>query len=132
MTEVRIMQLFHTLVFDDAIEGTTAVYSDSPFNAELATADKFQIMGVVSQVSVSAGTPTITVQLEHSANNRNFVNKSGTAEINATTLSTTAITVVTGNDAGSVPFGGFLRLRITLGGTSPKARVRLWVTGRSA
>jgi hypothetical protein len=124
------VQLFHFLVFDDAIEGTTATFSNSRFNAQLATADRFQIMGVVSQVGVSSGTPTLTVQLQHSADNRNFVDKSGTAEIDAATLSTTAVTVVSGNDAGSVPLGGFLRLEITLGGTSPKARVRLWVTGR--
>jgi hypothetical protein len=125
------MQLFHELVFDDAIEGTASVHSDPRFNAQLAAADRFQIMGVVSQVSVSGGTPTITVQLEHSADDRNFVNKSGTAEISAVTLSTTTITVVSGSDAGSVPLGGFARLRIALGGTSPRTRVRLWVTGRT-
>lgn len=122
------MQLFHTLVFDDAIEGITSVYSDSRFNAEIGSADKLQVMGVVSQVSGTS--PTITVQLEHSADNRNFVNKSSTAEIDGTALSTSAITVVKGYDAGSEPLGGRARLRITLGGTSPKARVRLWITGR--
>ena len=122
------MQVFHILVYDDAVEGTTAVYSDPRHNAELTAADALQIMGVVSQVGGS--TPTITVQLEHSADNRNFVNKSGTAEIDAASLSTTALTVVSGYDDGAVPTGGFARLRIALGGSSPEARVRLWVTGR--
>jgi hypothetical protein len=124
------MQIFHTQVYDDAIEGTTAVYTDPRFNAEIASADKLVIMGTVSQVSVTGGTPTITVQLEHSADNRTFVNKSGTAEINAATLSATAITPVSGNDPGTVPLGGFARLRIVLGGTNPRAKVQLWVTGR--
>lgn len=124
------MQTFHILVFDDVIEGTTAVYTDPRFNADLASADKLVIMGVVSQVSVSGGTPTFTAQIEHSADNRNFVNKSGTAEINGVTLSTTALTNVSGNDPGTVPLGAHVRLRLVLGGTTPKARVRLWVTGR--
>jgi hypothetical protein len=118
------------LVFDDAIEVTTSVYTDPKFNADLATADELLIMGVVTQVTGTS--PTITVQIEHSADNRNFANKTGTAEINGVTISTTPPVIVSGNDPGTTPLGGFVRLRIALGGTTPKARVKIWVTGRTS
>lgn len=122
------MQAFHVLVFDDALEDTTSVYIDPKFNADLAAADKLQIMGVATQISGT--TPTLTVQVEHSPDNRHFVPKSRTAEIDAASLASPPV-LVSGNDPGTVPSGGFVRLRIALGGTSPKARLRLWVTGRS-
>lgn len=124
------MQLFHVLLFEGDIEGTDAVYGDPQHNQTLATADQLRIMGVISQVSVSGGTPTLTVQLEHSPDNVHFIDKSATAEINAVTLSTTAVTVVSGYDDGAEPTGGSARLRLSLGGTTPRAHVRFWATGR--
>ncbi len=123
------MQTFHYLVFDDAIEVTTSVYTDPKFNEELASADKLLIMAVVTQVTGTS--PTILVQLEHSSDNRNFINKSGAAEIPATSIATTPPVVLAGNEPGTVPLSGYARLRIVLGGTTPKARVKIWVTGRT-
>jgi hypothetical protein len=52
-------------------------------------------------------------------------------EIPSTTaLSTTANTTAVGRDAGTVPSAAFIRLRVQLNGTTPKAHVRVWVTGR--
>ncbi len=67
---------------------------------------------------------------QRGGDNRNWINKSGTAEIPATAISTTAVTIHAGFDNGATPSSGYLRAKLTLGGTSPRARVQLWITGR--
>jgi hypothetical protein len=124
------MRTFHVAVFDDAIEGTTAVYTSPIHDAMLGLSDSLSIYGVATQTTGT--TPTITVQVEDGPDERRWRSRNGTAEVNAVSLSTTAETAFTGNDGS--PLGatrlGFVRLRIQLGGTSPVARVKIWVTGR--
>lgn len=122
------MRTFHRCVFDDAIEGTSAVYTGAQWNAVLGLADKLKLVAITDQASGT--TPTLTVQIEESADQRNWASKSGTAEINALSVGTSATEIKTGNDAGTVPTGGFVRLRLQLGGTTPKVHVKLYVTGR--
>jgi hypothetical protein len=122
------MRLFHAQVYDENIEGTTALYTDPSNNGLFGSVEELSIFAVAD--TVSGTTPTLTVQIEESADQIHWVNKIPTAEINAQALSLTVKTVVVGRDNGSVPSSGFLRLRVSLGGTTPKAHVRLWVTGR--
>jgi len=124
------MRTLHVLIYDDFIEGTTAVYTSPDFNSQLALGDKVKLYAVVD--SVGGTSPTLTVQLEESGDERNWDDKSATAEIDGEALSTTAVNNVTGYDDGSVPSSGFLRARIELGGTSPEANVKLWATVRGA
>jgi hypothetical protein len=121
------MRTLHLLAYDDFIEGTDPVYTSSEFSGPLAMCDKLKLIAVVD--SVTGGT-SITVQLEESGDERNWVDKAGTAEIDAEAISTTAVTVAAGTDDGSTPASGFLRARISLAGTTPKAQVKLWITGR--
>jgi len=122
------MRIFHIDLYDDNMEGTTALYTDPSHNALLGSVEKLSIFAITD--TVSGTSPTLTVQIEESGDQVHWVNKAGTPEINAVALSTSALTTAVGRDAGGTPSNGFLRLRVVLGGTSPKAHVRLFVTGR--
>lgn len=107
------------------------MYSDPSLVTLFGNADELAVGGYATQVSGTA--PKIEVQVEHSVDNARWMNRNAAAEIpNTTTLSTTAETVIAGNDGDPTarPTLAFARLRITLGGTSPAGQVRLWVTGR--
>jgi len=112
------------LVFDDFVVGTTATYTPTRLNDRLGQFDKYSLTAIADQVSGT--TPTVTVQLEHSADQRNWANKNGTAEINAQSLSTSQTNVFTGTDAGTTPANAFVRLRVVLGGTTPQAHVKVY------
>ena len=97
----------------------------------LGTTDQLTIGGYTAQVTGTS--PTLTVQVEQSFDNIRWQNRNGTAEVPAAALSTGATeTNVQGQDGNPTarPTLPFVRLRIALGGTSPNAQVRLWVTGR--
>lgn len=122
------MRLFHVGMYDENVEGTTALYTDPTHNNLLGSVEKLSIFALTD--TVSGTSPTLTVQIEESGDQVHWTNKVATPEINGTALSTSAVTTAVGRDAGTTPSAGFLRLRVVLGGTSPKAHVRIWVTGR--
>lgn len=124
------MRVFHSLVFDENIESTTANYCDASWNAQLGLPDKLTIFALTD--TVSGTSPNLTVQIEESPDQVHWLPKLGTttAEIYTAALQTTTNTTVVGRDAGTVPSAAFIRLRVQLGGTTPKAHVRVWVTGR--
>lgn len=122
------MRLFHAQIYDENVEGTTALFTDPSHNGLLGSVEKLSIFAITD--TVSGTSPTLLVQIEESGDQVHWVNKIGSAEIPATAISTTALTTLVGRDQGTQPSQGFLRLRVVLGGTSPKAHVRLWVTGR--
>jgi hypothetical protein len=123
------MRLHVTQVFDDAVVGTGNVYTSPEFEELLGLADRSAIQAVADQVSGT--TPTLTVSFEHGTDGRNWSAKNGTAEINAQALVSNATNNLTGTEAGSNPSHGRARLRIALAGTTPQARLRIYVTGRT-
>jgi len=128
------MRVFHSLVFDENIEGTASVYTDASWNSQMGLPDKLTIFALTDTVSVTSGTANLTVQIDEGPDQVHWNPKLGsttTAEIFTTaTLSTAANSLYVGRDAGTVPSAAFLRLRLALGGGAPKAHVRIWVTGR--
>lgn len=122
------MRRFQAKVFDDVVDASTPLYIDPSFHDVLGIADGLSIHGVA--VALSGTSPTLTVQIEESPNEINWRNKQGTPEINVAALSLTTFTNVQGRDPGSTPSACYLRLRIQVGGTSPRVLVKLWVTGR--
>ena len=124
------MRLFHQMVFDGYVSGTADVFTDSSHDALLGMADQLSISGYTAQVTGT--TPTITVRVENSFDQRRWQNRNTTAEVNAVTLSTSQETTFQGQDGNPVtrPTLAFGRLKITLGGTTPNGQVRIWVTGR--
>jgi hypothetical protein len=123
------MKIFSQCVFEGYISGTANVYSDSQYNTLLGTTDQLSVSGYTAQVTGTS--PTLTVQVEHSFDNIRWQNRNGTAEIATAALSTSQETQVQGQDGNPTarPTLPFVRLRIALGGTTPNAQVRLWVTG---
>lgn len=121
------MRVFHTLVFNENMEGTTLLYSDPTHNAVLGLVEKLSIFALGDTVT---GTTSLTVQIEESPDQVHWQSKGTAAEINGSALSTSAVVPLVGRDAGTVPASGFLRLRVALTGTTPEAHVRIWVTGR--
>lgn len=124
------MRDLRILAFDDVITGTTATwYTSDDFINTLGMADGLVLHAVTT--SVSSPAPTLTCQVEHSADARHWLNVNTNPEING---------VTTGNDLSFLgyvdllnpPMLTFVRIRITLAGTSPACRLKLHVTGRTS
>lgn len=116
------------LVFDDVIVGTSAVYSSTDFNDFLGQFDSLVLQAVVDTFQ---STNAITVQLQASADGRNWINKNDFPEINNLTVGA-AQTSVAGVDPGTLGISpGRVRLVVTLGSSNiPVAHVRVWAEGR--
>ena len=124
------MRSFHVLAYDDVVAGTTAAYTPPHLDDLLGAVESLSFMVSASQATGTS--PTLTVQVEQSPDEIRWENRNTTAEINASSLSGTADNIKTANDgdpAGTTRLP-YARLRIQLGGTTPQARVKLWVTGR--
>ena len=81
------MRVFHTLVFDDNLEGTaTTLYSDPSHNAMLGLVEKLTLFAVSDTVSV---TGTLAVQIEESGDQVRWTTKVANPELTQT-LSTSA------------------------------------------
>jgi hypothetical protein len=126
------MRVFNQLVFEGYVKGTASVYSDSVFDEQLGLSDQLSVAGYSAQVTGTS--PTITIQVENSFDQRRWQNRNGVAEINGIALATSGETTFQGQDgwAGGLnrPALHFARLRISLGGTSPAAQLRIWAVGR--
>jgi hypothetical protein len=117
------------LVFDDVIVGTSAVYSSTDFNDFLGQYDSLVLHAVVDNIQNASA---ITVQLQASADGRNWVIKNDVPEINNASVGA-GQTSVAGVDPGTLGIGpGRVRLVVTIGTnlTSPVAHVRVWAEGR--
>jgi len=123
------MRTFYVLAYDHILEGTTATYTDPRLNDLLGSVEQLRLFAVTRDTSGTS--PTLTVQIEESADNVRWTSKTGTAEINAVALDVTPTTIARGSDDGATPSAGQVRLAISLGGTSPRTLLRLWVTGRT-
>ena len=123
------MLSFHVLAYDATIDGTTSVYVDASFQNIFGLVDTLRLAAITD--SVTGTSPTLTVQCRHSRDNQNWLNKSGTPEVNASSLNATGSTVILGAMASTPLPPAFVRIRLQLGGTTPRARVRLFVTGRA-
>jgi len=123
------MQIFYQKIFNGFLAGTANVYTDTATSLLLGSVDHLTFFANV--LGVSGTSPTITCQLEQSDDGVRWQNQSGTAELNAWSLSA--------GDNLAIPFistpGGpilkLVRLRIALGGTSPAAVVRVLANGSS-
>ena len=119
------------LVFDDFVYGinpNNAVFTDQKFNDLLGKLDQTAIFAVAD--STGGSTPTLSVQLQHSPDGRNWVNKNGTPEIANQGIPTGATTGLYGYDSGTAPSGANVRLAVWLGPASTSAHVKIFVCDR--
>jgi len=127
MSRKQNVEVFNDFVYATAINN---VWTDAKFNDILARFDETSIIAVADSVG-GTGTIQLSVQMQHSGDGRNWVNKNTNPEINAQTITVGATTTLAGSDAGTTPSGGFVRLTVWLpGGTTPSAHVRIYVCNR--
>ena len=126
------MRVSNSLVFDEYIT-TGTFFTDSNFITGAGRFDSMCIMAVTDNIDLAG---QITVQLQHAADGRNFVNKNATAEITGAgtgvgkgTISTGQTNVNWGFDNGVSPSLGLVRLAISFT-TTTKGHVKVYVTLR--
>jgi hypothetical protein len=120
------MRKFNALVFDEVIVGATTVFTSAALNDRLGMYDKLTLCAVADAISGTA--PTLSCQIEQSSDQRNWLAKNGTAEIQSFTVNTTTMKV--GGDTSSTGSIGFVRINMTTGGTNPVIHVKLYVVAR--
>lgn len=121
------MRTLTILAFDEIIAGTgNTWYTPESYQSEIGACD---FLVVTAQVTGVSGTlPTLTCQFEQSADGRNWLANGATPEINGWGFANDGIT----SAAPGNPFLRLMRLKITLGGTNPACRLKLFVAGRAS
>ncbi len=120
------MRDLNILAFDDIVAGTsTTWYTPSPLNEALGTADVIVLHAVPTMVSGTS--PTLTCTVEHSADGRSWNAMESAPAINAAALVTGTSLLGTGTTNSPLQR---VRVKITLGGTSPQCRLKLYATTR--
>jgi len=123
------MRILNTQIFDDVITSTGVTwYSPADMNDSLGAADGFAIQACTTLVGGTL--PTLTVQAEHSGDGENWI-ATPSAEISGVLIANSSTFVGWREmfNSNLVPLAN-LRFRITLGGTAPQCRLRLYFTGR--
>lgn len=116
-------------VLDEVLHGAaTDHYTANRWNEVLGRPDKLTIQAVVSNADAAG---TIEVQIEHSADQRNWQPKNSSPEIDdpASSILTTSAVSSVGSDTGSNASLPFVRLRIRMT-TTARAHVKLYACGR--
>ena len=109
------------VAFDDIVHGTSNVYSSSFVNLALAELEAIALQVVAEPISTAPD--HVTVQLETSADGRNWVSKNTTAEVVLNTPLGSVSSDV-GYDLGIVPPLALVRIRVQLsGGAGCTARI---------
>jgi len=119
-------------VWNAPISGTTAEYTAPSLAPLLAGASKLLVQVRTAQGAGSS--PTLTVDLERSNDGLNYASVAANALITNLAVSTSGVTNAFAQwdtTASDNLFGCFLRLKISLGGTTPSANVRITLTGRA-
>jgi hypothetical protein len=121
------MRKLNMLVLDEFITktGSEFVYTRTDLNETLGQVDKLALQLVADQAST--GTPSVTAQLQHSADGINWINKGSALVTLGTTVNAT--TTAAGADAGTTPSLGLVRLAFQLSAAG-QVHVKAWVTGR--
>jgi hypothetical protein len=123
------MRRQNVLVFDDFVAttsaGGTTVQTDARFNDVLAQFDQLGLFAVTDQTSAVMN---VTAQIQHSPDQRNWINKNAGAEVTIAALVNTTV-VGFGSDAGTTPLHAFVRLVV---GTSAagQVHVKVWACSR--
>ena len=121
------MRLFNEMVFDDFITGSsTKWYTPNSFCERLGEADYISLFA--RSTLVSGTSPTLTIRVEHSPDGEHWTNVNTTAEINANSITEGA---AFGGFDGTHQLLGYVRCSVAMVGTSPKCRLKLYVSART-
>jgi len=116
-------------VFHSYISGTQNVYTDAQFAELLGSVERLSFIGKIIQVTGTS--PTLTMQIEHSPDGARWQNQNATPELNGLGIGGGSGLPTFSSSTSGVPKSNFVRLRITLGGTSPAGLLWLHAIGRS-
>lgn len=120
------MQIYNLKVFDDVIAGTGRTwYSSDEYNELLGAADWMVVGAVVS--AIGGTSPQLQVTVQGSCDNDTWEETGGYVVV-STAIAASGLYF--GTELGN-PFPSYIRLALTLGGTSPQCRVQLYATGRA-
>ena len=120
------MRMFNSHLFSETMEGTTARYSSAEHNGLLGMAEKLVVQYRATKVSGTS--PTLTVATEVSNDGIDWLPKTTIVSAQALTAGQVNSGIL---DTGSAIHAAFVRLKVTLGGTTPAANVDLIVCGRA-
>jgi hypothetical protein len=123
------MLVFRAKLFDGVLKGTGNVYTQTA-DAELLGSVERLTIGVAYD-GVTGMNPTLTLQLENSPDGTRWMNQNASPEYALAIVGTKGFVYTTNFSSLTVPIGGFVRIRMALGGTSPAGYLRLWAIGRS-
>lgn len=119
------MRLFNALVFDDLISGDELTwYSSAELNEQLGRAEILAIQACTT--GVAAGSH-LTVQVETSADNKNWLPTAAPPEIDKDIDNDESYVGV----REDLTLLGNVRLKINLGDSGDACRLKLYVTGRA-
>lgn len=120
------MLRMNELIFDDVVEGTTAVYTDAKFYEAMGTPDVFYLAYIATQAGGTSPTLTLTAQM--SADGITW-GQWGSVITSAATLTAGQKNVGGSSDYTTNGFRN-MRVKIELGGSGPSTRLQLWWMGR--
>jgi hypothetical protein len=119
------MKAISGLVFDEIISGAgTTWYTAAALYDGLGQTDFLGMQACFR--GVTGTSPTATIQVEHSADGQNWLNAQASPEISTAIANDTSFN---GLCVFAMLFS-YVRLRISLGGTSPQCFLKVYVTGR--
>jgi hypothetical protein len=119
---------FSRLMMDERVDGTVPLYAAHEACAWLAGTDDIA-WGVITD-DITGSLVTLTVLLEDGPNGKAW-EQIPVGPYNLPNPNPIIVSGMPGLETG-ICLSGFARFGIKLGGTTPGARVRLWVTGRDA
>lgn len=120
------MKYFNVPIFDEYISGGSPAqwYSSDEFLSLLGGADVLEIQAATSMVSGTS--PTLTIDTQQSADGSNFAPHTSMASV---PISNNGI-YCAGTTTAARPLR-LVRIRISLGGTAPRCRLKITATGRA-
>ena len=122
------MRSFNIIAFDDLISGTASTwYTSSDLDEVLGASDAMVLHAATSAVTGTG--PTLTCQVEHSASTEDWA-AVGSAQISTSIANDGSYRGLIDNF--NPVLLGFVRVKVTLGGTSPACRLKLYVTGKES
>lgn len=124
------MRRFSVQVFDEYIAGTTgAWYTSCAYDDLFGSADSLVIQAITEQVS--GGTPNFLIQPQTSCNGLDWVNTVTTLQPPAPIV-TDGTYIVDSQFFTWQTFLTYVRLKITLQGSTPACLLKLFVCGRAS
>jgi hypothetical protein len=116
------MLSFTRLVFDEIIAGTaTTWFTSAGFNDLLGSADRVSLHLITTDVSGTS--PTLECSLQESGNAMDWVDLSPSLQGSIVTDGSKILR------AGSAESSAFGRIKVFLGGTSPRCRLKVYAVG---